>query len=428
MRRVLVFLLAAAIVVAFAWWLAGLPGALTGTVGDITVTLPAPWAVLALIVLFLVGYAALRLVVMVVRLPSRSRRMRGRRAREAGDRAVTRTLLALAGGDGAAALRQAERSRALLGDTPQTLLLAAYAGRQAGQPEEADKAFNLLAARKDAAFLGLRGLLQGAVARGDWDAARALSERAEELNPGVPWLRAERTKLATRDGNWKEALALASPGDPVAAFGAAAADAATGTAEARRLARDAWQADKGFTPAALAYARRLREAGREKRAQEVLRQSWAVSPHPLLAEAALSDGTDPVIRAWRVGGLASAAPTHPESYFLRAQAELAAGNLPQARREADAAQAAGMNGRRLWRLKAAIAEREGDSDGAAAAFRRAAEADPDPQWRCANCGAIQARWAPKCDACGAVGRIGWGEAASGRNQLRLAGSGDAILP
>ena len=428
MRRVIAFLLAAGILVAFAWWLAGLPGSLTGTVGDVTVTLPTPWAILALVALFLIVYFVVRLLTAIVRLPARTRRLRARRARTAGEAAVTRTLLALAGGDGATALRQAERSRTLLGDTPQTLLLAAYAGRQAGQPEEADKAFHLLAARKDAAFLGLRGLLQGAVARGDWESARALSQRAEELNPGVPWLRAERAKLATRDGNWQEALALAGPGDPVAAFGTAAADAATDTAQARRLARDAWQADKGFTPAALAYARRLREAGREKRAQEVLRQSWAIAPHPLLAEAALSDSTDPVIRAWRIGGLASAAPSHPESYFVRAQAALAMGDLPQARREAEAAQAAGMSSRRLWRLMAALAEREGDLPAAAGAFRRAAEAEPDPQWRCGNCGTVHARWSPKCDACGAVGQIMWGEAAPGTTQLLLAGSGDAILP
>ena len=428
MRRVVTFLVAAAVLIGIAWWLAGLPGSVGGTVGDLTITLPTPWALVGLVVLFAVAYLLVRLVAMVVRLPSRSRRMAGERARRGGDQAVTRTLLALASGDSAAAMKEAGRSRALLGDTPQTLLLAAYAGRQAGQVAEADAAFTLLAGRKDAAFLGLRGLLQSAVARGDEPAARALSQRAEEVNPGAPWLRAERARLASRDGDWKQALELSGPGDPLAALGTAASDAATDTGEARRLAKQAWQADPGFTPAALAYARRLREAGREKRAQEVLRGSWAKAPHPALAEAALEGSTDPTVRAWRFGALASAAPNHPESYFLRAQLELEKGNLPQARREADAAQSLGLDQRRVWRLMATIADREGDTEAAASAARRAADADPDPHWRCGRCGTIHDAWRPKCEACGAIGEITWGEPATvTAPRLHLSGQDDAIL-
>ncbi len=428
MGRVIAFLIVTAAVIAFAWWLAALPGTVSATVGGFSASLPTAWAVLAAIVTFLVLYLLVRLLALIIRLPSRTRRLRGARARASGDQAVTRTLLALAGGDSATALREAGRGRALLGDTPQTLLLAAYAGRQAGRPEEADTAFNLLAGRKDAAFLGLRGLMQGAVARGDWEAARALSQRAQEVAPDAPWLRAERARLASRDGDWKQAFSLSGPGDQRAALATAASDAATDTAEARRLAKQAWEADPSFTPAALAYARRLREGGREKRAQEVLRISWGKKPHPSLAEAALAGSADPTVRAWRVGGLANAAPAHPESYFLRAQAELEKGNLPQARREAEAAQAAGLDEGRLWRLLAAVAEREGDTEAATEAFRRAAGSKPDPQWRCGHCGTAHAEWHPACDACGTVGQVTWGDAGSGAAGLQLAGPGEAILP
>ena len=428
MRRIITFLVVAIVVIAFGWWLAGLPGTFGATLGDVTISLPAPWAVLGAIILFLVVYLAFRLVTLILRLPTRSRRIAAERARVKGDQAVTRTLLALAGGDGATAMKEAGRSRALLGDTPHTLLLAAYAGRQAGQGEAAETAFTLLAGRKDAAFLGLRGLMQDAVARSDWDAARALSQRAGEVNPDAPWLRAERARLAIQDGDWKQALALSGAEDPLAAIGTAASDAATDTSEARRFAKDAWLADKSFTPAALAYARRLREAGREKRAQEVLQGSWGKSPHPALAVMALEGSADPVIRAWRIGGLASAAPNHPESYLLRAQAELERGNLPQAQREAEAAQAVGMDQRRVWRLLAAIADRRGDGDAAAEAFRRSADAEPDPQWRCGNCGTVHDEWRPRCDACGAVGQIAWGKAGATGQVLRLPVQGDALLP
>ena len=426
MRRVVVFLLLTAILIAFAWWLADLPGSVGANIGDLSVNMPTSWAVLGFIVLIVLIYLVIRIVVMIIRLPSRTKRMRSARAQNAGNQAVTRTLLALAGGDAETAQRQAQRSRALLGDTPQTLLLAAYAGRQAGQLEQADEAFNLLATRKDAAFLGLRGLLQGAIARGEWDKAAALARQAEEVNPGAPWLRVERARLATRAGDWKSALSLSGPGDPLAAIGTAAADAETDPAQARRLAKRAWQADPSFTPAALSYARRLREAGREKRAMEVLRLTWAAAPHPDLAEAFLANSLYPTVRADRVETLVAAAPDHAESHLLRARAALEFGDLRAARRYADSAVQGGLEQRRVWLLLAEIAEREGDSAAASQALHRAAGA-ADPQWRCEACSTVYAAWQPACSQCGTVGRIAWGEAGAQSTRLQLT-AGDAILP
>ncbi len=222
MRAVLKFLIAAAVIIAAAWWVAGLPGAVSAQIGTLAVSLPTPVALLAAVVAFVVLYVVVRLLATLLRLPGTGRRMRAARARRRGETAVTRTLLALAGGDSAAARREAQRSRALLGDTPQTLLLAAYAGRQAGEEKEAEQVFHALAERSDAAFLGLRGLMQQAMARGDWVTAARIARQAEIANPGAPWLRAERARLAIRQGAWKEALVLSGPGDSVVALGTAA--------------------------------------------------------------------------------------------------------------------------------------------------------------------------------------------------------------
>ncbi len=337
MRAVITFLVIAAIVIGAAWWVAALPGAVSAQIGDIAVSMPTPVALLAAVVAFLVLYLLVRLLVMLIRLPSRNRRLRAARARRRGETAVTRTLLALAGGDSAKARHEARRSRDLLGDTPQTLLLAAYAGRQAGQQEEAEAAFRSLAERKDAAFLGLRGLMQQAMTRGDWEAAAQIAKQAERENPGAPWLRAERARLAIRAGSWKQALVLAGPGDSVVTLGTAAAEAETDSAEAMRLAKRAWQSDQAFVPAALAYARRLREAGKENRAQEVLRTSWGRTPHPDLADAALALAQDPAARLKRAESLVSIAPHHAESQLLMARVTLAAGQTDAARRHLDAA-------------------------------------------------------------------------------------------
>ncbi len=415
MRRAMTFILLAAVVIAIAWWVAHLPGQATLHLGSFVVMAPLSVTVLAAALLFVVLYGLFRVLGGLLRLPGSMRRRSRERARRRGDGAVTRALVALAAGDGGGARREAARARRLLGDTPQTLLLAAQAGRAAGLEAEATAAFDLLAQRSDSAFLGLRGLLRQALARQDWASAAVLARRAEQASPGAAWLRLERAQLATRTGDWREALALAGPDAPRAALATAAAEAETDPAQARKLAKLAWEAEPSLVPAALAHARLLREAGKGARAQDVLRRSWTVSPHPELAELALAPLDDPQERLREAGTLTQGNPAHPETLLLRAQLALAAGQLAPARRDAEAALAAGLAQRRTWLLLAGIAEAEGEAGGDAAAareahrdaLRQAAMAQADPAWRCGACGTEQPRWTATCPACGAAGRIGW---------------------
>ena len=136
-------------------------------------------------------------------------------------------------------------------------------------------------------------------------------------------------------------------------------------------------------PAALAYATRLRAAGRERRALVVIRHSWAIAPHPDLADFALAPVSDNLQRMQAAQRLTEANPDHAESRLLLARTALEAGLTGEARRHAEAAAATGLNQRRLWLLLAEIEEAEGgDSEtGRLAqrdALRHAAAADPDP--------------------------------------------------
>ena len=238
----------------------------------------------------------------------------------------------------------------------------------------------------DAAFLGLRGLLRQAIEREDWAEATALARQAEAVEPGAAWLRRERFRLAVRAGEWSDALALADADAPKAALAAAAAEAESDAGRALRLAKQAWQDDPSLSPAALAYATRLRAAGRESRALAVIRHSWAIAPHPDLADFALAPVSDTLQRTQAAQRLTEANPDHAESRLLLARTALEAGLTGEARRHAEAAAATGLNQRRLWLLLAEIAEAEGgDSEtGRLAqrdALRRAAAADPDPTWQ-----------------------------------------------
>ncbi len=423
MRRIFIFVIAAGLVVAAAWYLSGLPGQVAATIAGVTVETSAPLAVLALVVLVALLHLLLRLITALILLPRTLRRWWRRRWRERGDAAVSRALVALAAGDAADSLHHTQRARRLLGDSPQTLLLAAEARRLAGREDDAALVFRTMAARDDAAFLGLRGLFRQAMAREDWAEAAVLARRAETLHPGASWLREQRTELAVRTGDWRQALALAGPGAPRTAFAVAAADAATDPDAATRLARQTWKADPGFVPAALAYARRLRQANRDDRAQEVLRTTWKISPHPDLAAFALDNGAVDMARVKLAASLVQAAPDHAESHLLLARTSLEAGLTGEARRHAEAARRAGMRQKRLFLLLADLeAVEHGDTEAGRVAqhdaLRQAASAEPDSAWRCEVCGAAHATWLPACPVCHTPGRIAW------RGPARLALAAD----
>jgi len=412
MRRVVLFLVAACVCVGVAWVIYRLPGTVSAEIGPYSVSASSPVAALAVIALFVVVYLLLRVIGLIVFLPRHLARWRARRNRRYGDIAVTRTLVALAAGDTGDARREAGRARRLLGETAQTLLLAAEAGRLAGREDEAEAAFRKLSAQPDAAFLGLRGLLRQAMERENWTEASMLARQAEAAHPAAVWLRQERAALAVRTENWVDALHLADADAPKAALAAAAAGQATNPVQGIRLARQAWKDDRTLPAAALAYAAKLRADGRGSRAQSILRDSWRVAPHPDIAAAFLAPLSDPALRYDAAKRLTKNNPHHIESRLLLARAALEAGSLDDARFHAEAARAAGLNQRRLWLLLADIAEAEGGESEANRlaqrdALRHAATAEPDPGWRCSACGVASNGWQPVCASCGKIGTLAW---------------------
>ena len=407
MRAILLILLLAAAAVGAAWWVEHLTGAVALTIGQTDVQMPLSVAVLALILLVAAIYVVFRLLATLFGLPGAFRRGGERRQRKRGDAAVTNTLLALAARDPADARREAARATRLLGETPQTLLLRAYAGSISGDDTEAEAAFEKLAVRKDAAFLGLRGLLRLAIQHEDFPRAALLAREAEAAHPGAAWLRGERTQLALRTGAWADALQLTQDDAPKAGYGAAAAEAEADPAVAHKLAKQAYKRDPALPPAAIAYARRLRAGGRERAAFDVLRRGWAATPHPDIAAFALQPAPDKLSRLKIGNELARGAPEHVESRLLLSRLSLEAGQIDEAKRHLQAARAGGLDQRRVHLLHADIADAEGDQAEQRDALRSAAMAGPDPAWRCEACGTMLGGWHPACPVCHTAGRVRW---------------------
>ncbi len=423
MRHVLGLLILAGGAIALAFWLAEVGGSVEIRFGETWIGVSFPIAMLALIAVFIILHTILSVIGWVRRMPGRVGARMALRRRSDGDAAVTRALIALATGSASGARAEVKRARNLLGDTPQTLLLTAEAERLAGREDAAAEAFTLLSKREDARFLGLRGLLRQAMQREDWPEAQRLAREAEAAQPGAAWLREERQLLAARTRDWREALALAPKDAPLAPLALAAAAQEPDADKAAALERQAFNADPGFAPAALAYAARLGSQGSPRRARSTIADSWARAPHPDLGVAWIAPVADKLARVKAVEDLIHTTRDHPESRLLMARVALDAGLTGRARSELEAAAAKGAD-RRAYLMLAELEEAEhGDSPEARAGqarwLRDAANAPAEPRWRCTDCGAEHGAWKPDCAHCGAAGTIAW-SAAPGRATQRIA--------
>jgi HemY protein len=412
MRKALLVVIVLAAGVIAAYWLEHLGGRVDIQVGATSITTSFGIALLILLAAIAALLVIFAIIGALLRWPERERWKRTARRRAEGDAAVTRALLALASGTGDVARVEVRRARAALGDTPQTLLLAAEAERLAGRNGQAEEAFKALAARPEARFLGLRGLMRAAMERGDWDEALRIAREAEAVNPGAAWLREERAQLALRTRDWREALALAPAGSGRAPLALAAAEQETTAAAATLLEKQAFEADPGFAPGALAYAARLKAAGNDRQARSVLEDAWSRAPNAALAVPYLAGEADPLMRVKAAETLIRRNPGHPESRILLARTAIDAGLTGRARNALDSLMRDGKADRRVYLMLSELEEAEhGNTPDARAAqarwLREAATATPEPGWRCAHCGTAHEQWKPACHVCDTVGEIGW---------------------
>ena len=413
MRRVLLFLLLSALVIAAAFAIAAIPGSIGGDVGSLHFDAPNSIAFALLLALFAVLYALARLLAAIFGVPSRlNARSESRRGR-AGERALTGALLALAAGEAGDARREATRARRLLGATPQTLLVSAEADRVAGRLAEAETGYEALAARRDTAYLGLRGLTRLSIERNDFNRARELVDRADRARPDSRWVKTERLVLAVRMNDWPTALSLARDDVERAAFATAAAAAEPDHHRALKFGKQAHKLAPALAPASLVYANCLRQDWNESRALAVLRETFNRAPHPALAEAAVTDQSDPLQRVKVASSFTAKQPDHGESHLLMARVSMQAGMIGEARRHAEAARTAMGNQRRILALLADIAERDpalSEAERRSAhteALRALAVGLPDPTWRCRNCTTAHVAWSAVCPSCSSAGRLDW---------------------
>ena len=382
------------------------------------------WVVVAAAIVALVaGWLIIALLLSAIRAPRSIRHAVHTRRRERGLLALGQAFSAFAAEDGKAALSSARRAERLLGDARVTRPLVAKSLEMSGLAREAKEYFSALAASRDTAESGVRGLLSAAKREGDAETAIDQARRVVALHPSDPLAHRELFDLLARQRKWYEARE-ALPGAvrhgayrkeearqlEAVAYGGEAEEAheAHDLGRARECAQRAAELAPSLSAPACLAARLLARKGERKRAERLLLAAWRAEPVPELA--ATWSALEPPPAAGEPARkhllrLVDANPSHPESRLISAEiavtahdwstAKAALGDLP---REAPTARACA--------AMAAI-EKAGNGNTAAAQIwlARALDAPRGSYWTCGGCGCILGKWEAACPECSSFASI-----------------------
>ncbi|MBF0252140.1 MAG: tetratricopeptide repeat protein [Alphaproteobacteria bacterium] len=378
-----------------------------------------------MVVLFAVAAAlAYRAWLFVTRAPGRIGDARRNRRSQRGYKALTKGMVAVAAGDAEEALAQVKQADGLLGEPPLTLLLKAQAAQLNGDETAAEAFFTAMLDDPEMEFLGLRGLLNQAMKRGDAAVALDIARKAQALKPGSVWLTDTVFALEARAGTWSNAATALGRLDKSRALPAGVAKRRQAIVElgesfeaahagnagrALKHAEKAVSLDGSLGAAAVRLAELYIANGRQKKAQSVLETAWKVKPHPALAEAyyVAVDANDGLKKASAAERLLSF-KTDAEAHVVLGKAALEAELWGRARTHLGRALEAGRRTRSVYAMMARLEDAErGDKDKIRDWLSRAADAAGDPAWVCADCGHVEAHWSAHCPKCHGFDTLMW---------------------
>jgi HemY protein len=405
MIRVVVFLIALALIATGFAWFADRPGDLVLTWMGYRIETSLMVALVALLVLVIVAILIWSIVRGIWRAPEQvSLFFRHRRAMK-GYLAISRGLIAVGSGDLRLARRSADDAGRLSPGDPLALLLEAQAAQLAGDRGGAERAFRAMTRKDETKLLGLRGLYIEAQRRNDHAAARRVAEEAAQSAPALGWAGQAVLDDRCAVADWTGALAaLDNMKGSLEKVDYRRKRAVLLTARAVALNdtdRDAARADvleavklaPEFVPTAALAGRRLAEANEQRKARRILERAWIASPHPDIAEAYadLRLGDSARERLSRMQKLGEMAPGHIESALAVGRAALDAREFGTARTAL--APFLAVPTQRVAALMAGIEEAEHGATGRVREWMaRAVRAAGDPAWTAD--GVVSDKWLP----------------------------------
>lgn len=380
---------------------------------------------LCLIVLSIFIYRVIRTV---FDFPSSYRYYSQNRAKNLGYKSLTLGLTAVAAGDGKAALKHAEKARALLPeDKGLPYLLEAQAARMDGREGDAQVSFAALLENKDTSFLGVRGLLQSSLDAGDTDSALDLARHALKLHPKQPWIlrtvydleigarawsdAGETLKRAVKAGAITKERAVSDRVAMALAIALSAEEEGLhDVAEAQY--KDARKMDAFSVPSIVLAAEYYVRQRQPKKARALIEKTWKKLPHAALVDvwAGLmpdGDNADALARIRWFEKLVKINPANARVQVAAGMAAFDAALWGEARKFFEAAEAIRPS-KELYVALAALEDKtSGHEEAAREWLAKAADVKGARVWICRESGRIYDAWSPIAQPHGGFNTIEW---------------------
>jgi HemY protein len=429
--KILVFVVLVAAAALGAGQLMEMEGGIQVTFGGNEYNLNALRSVLAIIVLVIAVWLALKVLSFLFAVlkfingdETAISRYFDRNRERRGFQALSEGMLALASGEGRLAMSKASKAQKYLNRPELTNLLTAQAAEMTGDKRKAETVYKQLLTDDRTRFVGVRGIMKQKLANGETGTALALAEKAFDLKPTHEETQDILLRLQAETEDWTGARKtlnaklkhgsmprdLHKRRDAVLALSEARDILVTdGKIEAQEAAIEANRLSPDLIPAAVLAAETYIAQDKKRYAVRVLKKAWDVQPHPDLASAfaKVEPDEEPTARIKRFKTLVKGQPDHPETKMVMVELNIAAEDFPQARREvSDLAETA--PSARALTIMAAIERGEGADDAVVRGWlTKALSAPRGPQWVCENCQNIHAQWVPTCSNCKAFDTLAW---------------------
>jgi HemY protein len=418
MIRVVYFLVIVGLLSLGFAWLADRPG-------DVVVTWQGLRIETSLMVLGAAILAAMAIIVIVwtilsaiLRSPVILRNIQHRRRGERAYEAISNGMIAVGSGDVDAARKFTGEVNRIAPAEPLALLLTAQAAQLAGDRDQAERTFRIMASRPDTKVLGLHGLYIEAQRREDLTGAHAYAEEAARAAPSLGWAGRAVLEFRCATGDWAGALELLESNKAaldksvyrrqraVMLTARALALENTDRDSAKALVLEAVKLAPTLVPAAALAGRLVADGGDLRWASRIVGKAWDANPHPDLAQtySELRSGESARDRLSRIEKLAKRTAGHIEGALAVARAAIDAREFAKARSVLAPYLAAAT--KRIALLMAELERAEKNDEGRAREWlARAVHAAPDPAWTADHY--IAKQWLPVSPVTGRLDAFEW---------------------
>ncbi len=411
-------------------WLAEHPGKIALEWFGYHIKTSAAFMLVALIAAVLLAWFGLKLLSLLLFMPSHIGKARNSAQQQKGLFALTEAFIALGDHDAQTAAKHIKLAEKYLPDPTLPRLLALQIARQQGDEATLKTQFHALQDSPQTRPLALRGMVEES--RRDHRLADAPTQaHLQELLTLRP--RHKPTLLLAIDvysqqRRWQEALQWVSFGQKKWVFSrsearhlsalihteqAQAMLAENNAHSATEMLKEALKREAGQSMAAILLAGIYLESGQHSQAASVIRTAWVAQSHPELA--ALYEQCFPTIsaekRLKKMQELVKRAPESWESLMAIGRAALNTKDYTLARQSLKAAMGQRETATNCKWMAELEQQENNDTTKANYWLGQAASAQADALWRCGNCGHQPQMWRAHCPECQQFDRISWQAAA-----------------